>query len=196
MSSKSEIRDRIASVGLCTSLRHRPDDYAYFRALFQRHPEAERKRVCDIVDIFIEQVRGEARLGYVCSDGTRDTISWNKCLSGKLPHTEAMLSRVLRQAVVDQTLAYKRTQPPTCVLCGTTSNPSVDHYPTKFRDIRNAFLEGRSPPTVFAKTTESIDCFRPEDAEFKSEWVRYHRERATYRILCCQCNRTSEFVTK
>lgn len=193
MSSKAEIRERIATVGFCNSLRGRPEEYAFFYALFQRHPEAERKRVSEIVDIFIESVKGDARLGYVLRDGTRDTISWNKCLSGKLPPTEAVLTRAMREAIAPQMLAYKRTQPNRCVLCQSMLTLTVDHYPTKFRDIRDAFLVGRSLPTVFAKTSESLDCFRSEDAQFKSDWIRHHLTYATYRILCYTCNRAVEF---
>ena len=188
MENKADIRQRIVSIGFCKSLRHRPADYDYFYALFQRHPEAERKRVAEIVDIYIEQVRGDARLGYILPDGTRDTISWNKCISGKLPPDGVVLTKAMREAIEQQLYHFKKSQPQQCVLCESTLNITVDHYPTKFRDIRDSFLEGKTPPSVFAKRDDSRECFRSEDLLFKEEWMKYHSDRATYRILCYKCN--------
>lgn len=186
---KTEIRDRIHTVGLCKSLRsEHPKEYTFFYELFQKHPHAERKRVREIADIFIQQSWGDFQIGYMLRDGTRDTISWNKCLSGKPDSPEMLLTRALRAAIMYQMKIYRRSQVRCCVLCSSDKEITVDHYPTKFRDIRDEFLQTHTPPTTFTKNYRSQDCFHEEDKEFEREWQEFHEQKATYRILCSTCN--------
>lgn len=193
MNRKEICRRKVDAIGRCGSLRRsHPEDYRFFYELFQRHPRAESKRLKGIVDIFIDQGRGDYRMGYVLSDGSRDTISWNKCLTGKDITARHLLTRVMRTSVDPQLAAFKRTQRDVCVLCGSTENMTVDHYPTKFRDIKAEFIASNPPPTEFSKNGASQDCFRGEDAEYERAWKEFHREKATYRMLCYTCNRSIE----
>lgn len=186
---KSIVRNRIDRIGACKSLRTEyPEDYAFFYELFQKHPRAERKGVSKIVDIYIDFVRGDYILGYLLEDRTRDTISWNKCLTGKEVTTEHLLTRAMRTSVDNQLRTYKYMQTEGCVLCGSNENPTADHYPVKFRDIKQEFLATHTTPSVFTKNSASQDCFRKEDNEFETAWKEFHQEKATYRILCYTCN--------
>lgn len=196
MPTKTEVRERIARIGKCKSLRtSHPADYEYFRALFQNHPEPERKRVAEITDIFIRVGYGGVyQLGYLLPGQTRDTISWIACVTGRSKTKMQKLTKAMREAVIPSLRAYRDTQPQVCVLCGATDNLTVDHYPLKFRDIRDTFLdETEYPfPTEFDKTRSALECFRPDDFVFQQEWVAYHDANATYRILCSTCNLRTE----
>lgn len=89
--SKESVINLIKSVGLCESLKNeRPDEYIYFRALFQYHPNAVSKKVALINDIRIRRYKLRPVLSYrdyqmtiVLSDGEEDTISWVKPLRNK-----------------------------------------------------------------------------------------------------------------
>lgn len=193
MTRKDACRKLIDAIGLCRSLRtSHPENYQFFYELFQRHPRAEAKRLADVIDIYIDLARGDYRMGYVLSDGSRDTISWNKCLTGRDHTAEGILSRAMRTSVDPQLAAFRRTQPSVCVLCGSTENMTADHYPVKFRDIKSEFLVSNPAPIEFSKNSASQDCFRVEDASYEKAWKDFHHEKATYRMLCYTCNRSIE----
>ena len=187
--NKNIVRSRIDMIGQCKSIRtEHPEDYVFFYELFQQHPHADRKRVSEIADIFIQEAWGEYRMGYILLDGTKDTISWNKCLSGKPDSPDILLTRAMRTAVQYQTKIFKRRQVQQCVLCTSKKQITVDHYPVKFKQIKEEFLQTHTPPTTFTKNYRSQECFHEEDKQFEREWQSFHEERATYRILCSTCN--------
>lgn len=196
MPTKSEVRERIAQIGKCRSLRKsHPDEYVFFRELFQNHPEAERKRVAEITDIFIRVGYGGVyQLGYQLPGQVRDTISWVSCVTGRSKSVSQKLTRAMRHAIIPSMRAFRDTQPQHCVLCSSRTDLTVDHFPRKFCDIRDAFLdETEYPyPVEFAKTSQALDCFRPDDFVFQQEWVAFHDANATYRILCSTCNLRTE----
>lgn len=78
------IEDLVMELAPCPSLRtHHPHCYAFFRELFQRHPDAERKKVHKIQDISLSGTFNAPggpvfRIHY--SRNKSDTISWRKCL--------------------------------------------------------------------------------------------------------------------
>jgi hypothetical protein len=90
--SKEVVINLIKSIGLCESLKsERPEEYIYFRALFQYHPNAVLKKVALINDIRIRRSEyvhalkplssvGDYQITIVLSDGEEDTISWVKPL--------------------------------------------------------------------------------------------------------------------
>ncbi len=83
-----EIRWKIEDIGVCPSLWvQRPESYAFFRELFQHHPEAEKKRVMEIKDIALKKhgkgpIKNYQDLQFHLhyEDGTSDSISWRKCV--------------------------------------------------------------------------------------------------------------------
>ncbi len=199
-----DLRDQvirtIRSTGLSTSLaQEHPDTYAFFRALFQRHPDAERKRVADIVDIRIRKFPKSRQLEplpvqdhqfmIVLADGSEDSISWWSCVNAQKVPVERQLYRAMRHAIQDQTYEYKqRNRYTPCNICGTHSNLTVDHV-TKFQTLKNTFLQLHPDhPTEFARTDCGQTIFREEDAEYCLAWRRYHYNNAVFQILCKPCN--------
>jgi hypothetical protein len=85
---KRAIRRRMEEIGVCRSLAtHHPEAYTTFRALFQTHPDGDRKRVRDIIDISLRRfgnLKGStwSELQFVLHypDAPSDSISWTKCI--------------------------------------------------------------------------------------------------------------------
>lgn len=88
---KADIRTKLEEIGLCKRLTSTPH-YDFFRRLLQHHPTPAVKRVSEIVDISIvrQSVRPRDKrraltykdmmLVVHYPDGTRDSISWTKCV--------------------------------------------------------------------------------------------------------------------
>lgn len=88
---KADIRAKIEEIGLCKTLTFTPH-YDFFYRLLQHHPTPAAKRVSEIVDISIVRQNVRARdkrraltykdmmLVVHYPDGSRDSISWNKCV--------------------------------------------------------------------------------------------------------------------
>jgi 5-methylcytosine-specific restriction endonuclease McrA len=164
--------------------------YCHFETLFRSHPDSERKRVSEMVDLRIDK---HAKSGYVLwmiyGDGTSDTISWRKCIHPYLSSVKAKLGNALRVAVDEQIQEYRESHKgESCRICGTKSNPTVDHV-VPFQELRDRFLSKYPKhPERFGKNGMQQDCFLSEDREFEMAWVEYHRENATLQILCRACN--------
>jgi len=73
--------------------------------------------------------------------------------------------------------------------CKHTGDITVDHYPTPYKDIFDDFMSTNNI------VMNSVDIYENEcnsillsDHLLKTDWVRYHDTRATYRMLCRTCN--------
>lgn len=190
----------IQIIGLSDGLRgSNPEVYAFFVSLFQRHPEKEKKEVSLITDINIRRFPKANPKGPLCvsdhqffiikSDGTEDSISWNSCVTGAINPVEKRLNWAMRNAIVKQIIEFKMAnKKKPCEFCGTYSNPTADHI-VKFMKLKDDFLL-LNPlyPTEFSKNVLAQEVFREEDIAFTQSWYDYHRENATLRILCKECN--------
>jgi hypothetical protein len=117
-------------------------------------------------------------------------VSWVKCTDKKLAKVNK-LTQAMRTAVTFQIEKWKNNffGYRKCVLCNSTKNLEVDHYPTKFSKIKNDFLE--TTVSVVPKTFDwykSRYHFKKQDKEFENEWSSYHYSLAEYRWLCIDCN--------
>ncbi|ARF11142.1 hypothetical protein Hokovirus_5_24 [Hokovirus HKV1] len=59
-----------------------------------------------------------------------------------------------------------------------------------FSDIKKNFISQykENIPNSFASNNFNGKIFKPEDNNFESEWKNYHKNQATYRLLCQICN--------
>jgi len=198
-----ELRDYvirlIRNTGLSISLKQtHPDVYIFFKSLFQRHPEKERKGVALINDISIRRFPKASPHGTLAvtdhqffiikNDGTEDSISWNTCVKGAIISVEKRLNWAMRLAIEDQIKDFKCKNVKPCEFCGTTTNPTVDHI-IKFKKLKDDFLIlNPVHPTEFSKNNLAQEIFREEDNKYSELWQEYHRHTATLRILCKECN--------
>jgi hypothetical protein len=192
----------IRQIGLCSSLaKQNPMAFHYFKDLFLRHPEKERKGVLTLVDISIRRFPktnprknplevSDYQFVVHQADGTEDTISWNTCAKGEVNPVGKKINWAMRLAIEGQIREFKATQKgKPCELCGSHEKPTADHI-KKFKDLKDEFLAAHPDhPTEFAKNQFAQEIFRAEDAEFERQWLEFHRANATLRILCEACNR-------
>lgn len=184
-------RTLIGHLGVCRSVRGRQAEaYAHFEALFRNHPESDKKRVNEMIDLSIEK---HAKSGYVLrmlyGDGTSDTISWKKCIHPYLSSVKTKLGNALRVAVAGQIEEYRnKHKDEACQICGIRYNLTVDHV-VPFYELRDKFLSNLSKyPEHFGKNSIQQDCFLSEDKEFEFAWAEYHKEKAILQMLCRSCN--------
>ena len=193
---------QISDIGLCPSLKdEHPEKYIYFRDLFQRHPDAERKKVDKIEDIFFKRfpkVSRRKRVLQVCdyqihirtSDGDEDSISWVKSMRREDYSIEKKLTSAMRHSIEGQIRIFRLSQMPTpCVECGTKKELTVDHI-NHFEGLSYYFLKLHPDhPVEFSEDpVTNQDCFREEDDTYRKLWQNYHKEEANLQILCIGCN--------
>jgi hypothetical protein len=174
----------------CTSLKkYRPAVYVFFYKLFQRHPEKERKRTTEIVDIAIEPHKKKGLvIRIVFNDGTSDTISYVACVKQKGSSFTKKLSQAYRAAISDQIESFIRENHGPCEFCGSTKDRTVDHI-NHFAELVYEFKKmNLTEPTSLDKNDAQQHCFKEEDVDYKNKWAEYHKKHATLRILCNTCN--------
>ena len=197
---RTYVMQLIRTIGLAQSLATSyPPAYVFLHALFQRHPDAVRKQVSQIVDIHIQKFP-KARMMtplpiqdhqfvIVKADRTTDTISWISCVNQTTTSSDKLLIWAMRYAIAGQIRDYRnRFRSVPCAMCGSRENLTVDHI-RKFRDLKAEFLVSHpNPPTEFAKNEDNQTVFRREDFEFERQWQHFHKTNAKLQILCYDCN--------
>ena len=194
---KQAVRDVVAQYGTGETLAG--DDDAFIRALFQRHPEADRKIGCGIDHIKVVQcpVYGKNKMFELHrTDGSYTDISWKVCVEGKPPKSDAQ--DALRNAVDYQISAF-RTEAfkgdPRCRLTGEPLGPGnshVDHAPPNtFQRLMDNFL------TMKGITADQVPVTPPADNQtrtyltdevFEREWCDFHQRHAKLRLLSARDN--------
>jgi len=193
----------IREIGTCEKLSvNNPAAFQFYKDLFQRHPEKERKGVPQLIDISIRRFLktphwknpleiSDYQFIIHKSDGTEDSISWNTCAKGEINPVGKKINWAMRLAIKSQIREFKMTRKlERCEFCGSLERQTVDHI-KKFKELKDEFLALHPDhPTEFAKNEFAQEIFRPEDEAFVKSWQEYHKANATLRILCEPCNRT------
>lgn len=166
--------------------------FNYLAALCRNHPSADDPehawRYQDIDEFKVTVgLYGKGKALYTVHNGETNVISWNKCCGLK----KDKLTFALREIVRDDTIQFKKNSELYCRDCGITELPynrfHVDHiYP--FSKIRDEFFLKRQKPTKFGNQEPMGYCLLPADKKLGDEWYAYHKEKATYQILCDKCN--------
>jgi len=192
--------DLIKKVGITDSLKENyPDEYEFFKLLFQRHPEKDKKEVDLIDDIYVKPyIKANIKFLEITShqfiiiknNNTSDSISWVKCVNCQDTSIGIQLYRAMRSAISKQICYFKRmNKNKPCELCGALENLTVDHI-IKFKKLKNDFLNlYPNYPTKFENDSNKDVIFCEKDFKYKELWRKYHYINAKLRILCMQCNR-------
>jgi hypothetical protein len=114
----------------------------------------------------------------------REPISWVKCATGRQETPHNLLTKALRDTVEYQIKEFKKKVPQFCEECGTHENLQVDHI-IMFKDLVKEFNRNRIPPIAFIEKEHRLSF---HDKEYENEWVTYHKNEATLRILCQKHN--------
>jgi len=166
--------------------------FEYLSALCRNHPSADDPehvwRYQDIDEFMVtDGMYGKGKALYTVHNGETNVISWRKCCGLKKDSLTFALRHIVRQDIIQ----FKKKSQICCQNCGVTELPynrfHVDHiYP--FSKIRDEFFLTRKKPTKFGDLEPMGYCFLPADKKLGEEWYAYHKERATYQILCDKCN--------
>ena len=94
-----------------------------------------------------------------------------------------------------QILDYRSNCDLICNNCNSMSNIEIDHI-TPFCNLRDNFLticntNNINIPKSFVRTERIRRDFKPEDNQFKNEWIYYHLLNANFQPLCRTCNSKS-----
>jgi hypothetical protein len=116
-------------------------------------------------------------------------VSWVQCCGIK--RTKDPLASAMRYSVRRQINQYKKLHlDKICILCNSTVKIEVDHYPTKFADIKKTFLLDNVVPEQFNYHPKRGNyMFHRRDKVFNRKWQLYHKKHASYRYLCSKCNK-------
>jgi len=194
-SIKESVRKNIRELSYCDSIKtENYDFYVYLVELFKNHPDYPEK-VSGMVDIKIIRNKRDANayeLNIVRDDGTTGDISWVLCTTKKskdpIWNQKRDFRTAMRVAIEPQTLEFKETAKMCCVLCKSTTQLEVDHIVTFEKLVKDFLMDHPIVPTSFSELPDNRACFKTDDAEFELQWKDYHRDHASFRILCRECN--------
>lgn len=173
-------------------------DSARARALLDRHPDKADKVGPGLLTFAVVQMgtSSSVHLVIVHPDGTVSRLRHSR--PEVVRSERARLLDTLRDAVAPQVrggraalVASGRT---TCALCGTPEQLTADHYPTPFAQIADDWHHAH-PAAELDRTPLTLQTVRHvrsrgqlTDRALETDWIRYHRARARYRVLCRPCN--------
>lgn len=188
---KQNIRQILEDIGIQSSVKqYNNDSYEQLRSILLTHPNAEKlQRIQASNDLEIYSFRKIFHMNLIFDDGSKESVSWNKCAVGQDDTNDNQLNDAMRNAIHDQIKKFQITHPHrVCELCKTERGDfHVDHHQPLFVCLKKDFLNTCNivAPTTFGKDGY-YTCI--DDSEFKNLWKIYHQEHATLRWLCTSCN--------
>ena len=120
---------------------------------------------------------------------TNGVIDWSlrSAISGKQVSRWTMLTVALRGSIRPQMQRFRGAASGKCELCDFNGFCEVDHV-IAFKSLMREYLDLRGYyPSEYAYQ-HSGWAFRLEDREFEMEWVQFHEERCSLRLLCHGCH--------
>lgn len=199
--SKSELekytRNIVNGIGVCSSLKnYKPHEYNFFRILFQRHPEKEKKQTDTIMDIITNNhPKGGIVFSILRADATKDTISWKACVIMRSDTINKKRIQAFRVAVDPQIQKCRSNKSNRCSECKSSSDLEVDHTVKSFAQLMRDFIVIHpNYPKEFAKNSMQQHCFKDEDILYQKTWEVYHLSNACLQILCHTCHQKKTYM--
>jgi len=121
-------------------------------------------------------------------------VSWVSCTS-KTPPKIDKLTLAMRKSIHSQILDWRESHAVRkCEICDSYNNIEVDHYPTKFVDIKKIFLNGHeeNPTKFFWNPKNGKYYFLNKDLQFENDWQIFHQSLSQFRYLCQSCNQRNK----
>jgi hypothetical protein len=188
------------------------EHFKFLVELLKNHESYERKKAEGTIKN-LKSVYFDSKNMMICTwdDGTvTHGVSWNKCLGRKKGTVNNKFNSAMRMAVYkDQTLQFKKNEWENnkCLMCNICEIKTeeedeafselwhVDHHPMQFDDIQKEFLKITSHkiPTEFkdygdGSRLKHCKVFKNENDPFVIDWIKFHKKKARYQILCRSCN--------
>ena len=164
------------------------DDLEYVKGVLNAHPRREEKIGAGIKHIVVTRwmnTKKSRHLKIVRVDGSEEYFSYARCVKGGTIDKKSDFLRACRNAVIDDMRKFRRER------VGGARGFTVDHKaPWLFHVIVGAFAETYN--IDFEKAPVSGGMIR--DNQLLEAFVRFHRERAQFRVLTHQDHvRINEF---
>ena len=166
------------------------DDYDSVLALFSQHPFL-RTTTIKTIEIAKNYEYGKPanafRVHYIENGKEKAEFFSPKTAINQYNKRQNIIQE-FRESVVKQILEYKNlcVFPENCPLCNEPLTlPEVDHYPRKFREIVNDFMETNNITfdDIAVNTRSKI-----VDKSILDKFSNHHKSLANYRIICRKCN--------
>ena len=194
--AEKHIRCLIQNLGICSSVKDaNKKSYETIYELCKRHPDSTNK-MKDIADFKIvkNKLNSKAYELHICRiDGSTTDISWKVCITGRAKTYKNDLFSAFRVSISDQIQEFRLMNDTLkCVLCNKKNiKTHVDHV-IHFQKIVEDFLQVYNGS--YSKSFDTIDdntnrcCFTQADTDIKQMFQEYHKNNASLRILCEECN--------
>jgi len=177
------------------------DDYEFVRSLLDRHPDADQKVGCGVVDLEVDRAKQYDSICFylVRSDGTRTDFSWPECIT---PSTAMdMFKSAARNTIAAHKMNFKvkfftEHHRPRCPDSGEPISlgwSNVDHageWPFE-RIVTEFVAEQRIDVEAIAFTGKRQDnTFLTEfaDDNLRDAFLDYHHDRAVYEVVSPPAN--------
>jgi hypothetical protein len=189
---KKECQKIINNLPLNENIKEKyPDEYLFFQNLFKNHPDYPYKfeNMKDIQVVLNKQYYNK-ELQIIKFNNIIDTVSYNKCITGKKDNEKLLLNQSLRYSIYEQIKEFKENNDISkCIFCESSNNIEIDHINT-FASLVKSFLNETKYeiPKIFERTNGNSYKFMKNDILFQKEWELYHKKNAKLRPLCKQCN--------
>jgi len=186
-------------IGECNDIKNtHPSHYDLLIEILKRHPSFTIKTQ-NMFNLKIEKdalnMRG-LKILIINNDMSETDISWRCSITGKHKSDKNELMSAMRSSVEDQIIQFRNTSSKNCVFCDKKLQLHVDHI-IHFDEIALNFVniakdKNIGIPTTFGETDDNTHrrCFLEIDNDFKNQWIKYHDENASLRMLCETCNLT------
>lgn len=195
--AKEEIQRRLHEAELEKPL----DDFDFWMALLERHPNASQKIGCGIVSFKVTLNRYRQRCLYATRwNDTPVDFSYIKCLRPQTPRE--LFTRALRHAVEPDIISFRESAfglngRLTCPVSGkdvTRDEVEVDHEsPWLFETLVQKFvvdekIDLKNPPVA---PSEDGELGRKlSDPALERRWVEFHRAHAKLRVISAEAHRS------
>jgi hypothetical protein len=188
-------RTLLKELGICESVKETNiNTFNFLFELIKNHPSYD-ERIKDFDDFVInynEKNKKALELFIKKDNGDCESISWMCCCSGKPRTDKDLFNKCLREIIKQQIYEFKnKNKSSICELCKKHSdNIHIDHYKTTFKQIVDNFLTKYKLkiPSAYEKDGSNNVIMLGDDVYIGELFETYHKQVATFRILCAKCN--------
>jgi hypothetical protein len=207
--TKSYPTKKAAKVFLSTFLKTHPrnqplneQELSWALPLFERHPRGVEK-LANLKNVVVAQNGSHASFVIEYKNGTRDDISYTKCLTPTENDKHVRSQAALRVAIRNDITAFRNDafsngKQVSCAFCDAPLTNSFESYVDHISSARPFcglvydFLREKNLNLESLKVNSMpygmLTHQELDDKAFEAEWVAYHKEHARLQMVCRGCN--------
>jgi hypothetical protein len=190
------------TIGLCQDvMNEHPKEHKILIELLKRHPKFDERseNMCNLKIVHpiisVDDNKPGFEINIIKNNGDEVSISWRKAVTGKSESQDQLLKAAMRTAVEPdiQVFRIEHSYEP-CQMCHIRGKLQVDHEKEFIKLIADFLKENIEIPDKFGKLEDGSNrtTFLEKDTNFKNRWIKYHKENASLRMLCGDCNNSRQ----